>query len=241
MFLKNSILSDKKIDTLGMSIANEVSASNSEDRNYPYHKYIRPPSDLGVSSDGNLTALGNDVKAIISYVGVLNSGRSDAQTVSPLGNKYFMNTGATCTAPDGSTQPRFVYINNIPDGAVPLISSATGVNLTEFEGLVPGVLEDLSYINPLKLFTAFSKDTQCQQITMDTRDISNNSTTETQYVLNDDIRDYNACWFNNKENPVTKQKCIEAMTLPNEPSVQLYTTCIGIIGIYIIYSLLHKR
>jgi hypothetical protein len=224
-----------------MSIFDEVSASNSEDRNYPYYKYIKPPAELGASGKGNLTALGNDIGAIQAYVGVLVSGKSKAQSVSPMGNKYFMNTGGTCTASDGSKQSRYVYINNVPDGAIPLISSATGVNLTEFEGLVPGALEDMSYINPMKLFTAFSKGTSCQQITMGTRDISNNETTESQYVLDDDLRDYNACWFPNRVNPVTQQKCVEAMTMPKDASIQLYATCVSILGIYILYSVLRKR
>ena len=221
-----------------MSIANEVSASNSEDRNYPYYKYIKSPDALGASSKGNLTALGNDVKAITSYVGVLVTGQSSAQTVAPLGNKYFMNTGATCTAPDGSTQPRFVYINNIPSGSIPFMPGAQVDNL---RGLVPGALEDMTYVNPLKLFTAFSKGTDCQQITMDTRDIDNNATTESEYVLKDDIVDYSPCWFPNRVNPVTNKACIEAMTLPNDPSIQLYATCVGILGIYILYCLLRKR
>jgi hypothetical protein len=221
-----------------MSIYNEVSASNSEDRNYPYYKYIKSPEALGASSKGNLTALGNDVKAITSYVGVLVTGQSSAQTVSPLGNKYFMNTGATCTAPDGSTQSRYVYINNMPTGSIPFMEGVQSKNL---QGLVPGALEDMSYINPMKLFTAFSKGTNCQQITMDTRDIQNNSTTETEYVLNDDIAEYNPCWFPGGVNPVTNKPCIQAMTLPRDPSVQLYATCIGVVGIYILFCLLRKK
>jgi hypothetical protein len=220
-----------------MSIHDEVAASNSEDRNYPYYKYIKSPEALGASSKGNLTALGNDVKAIIAYKEVLISGQSSAQTVAPLGNKYFMNTGATCTAPDGSTQSRYVYINNMPSGSIPFMSGAQIKNL---QGLVPGALEDMSYVNPIKLFTAFSKGTDCQQITMGTRDIDNNSMTESEYVLNDDIADYNPCWFPDKVNPVTKKACIEAMTLPRDPSVQLYATCIGIMGIYILFCLLRK-
>lgn len=221
-----------------MSIYNEVSASNSEDRNYPYYKYIRSPDALGASSKGNLTALGNDVKAITAYVGVLVTGQSNAQTVSPLGNKYFMDTGATCTAPDGSSQSRFVYINNIPSGSIPFMP---GVQMKNMQGLVPGALEDLSYINPMKLFTAFSKGTDCQQITMDTRDIQNSSTTETEYVLNEDIADYNPCWFPRGVNPVTNNACIQPMTLPRDTSVQLYAMSIGIVGIYVLFCLLRKR
>ena len=221
-----------------MSIFNEVSASNSEDRNYPYYKYIKSPSEIGVSTKGDLATLGTNIRAIGSYKNVLtDGGQNDAQRTWPLGNKYFMSTGATCTAPDGSEQPRYVYINNVTDGSVPLIA-ALG------KGLVPGTLLDMTYLNPMKLFTAFSKGTNCQQITMSTRDISNSEMTESQYVLNDDIADYSPCWFPNRVNPVTNKGCTESMTnrqLPPDPSVQLYATCIGIVGIYILYSLLRNR
>jgi hypothetical protein len=116
-----------------------------------------------------------------------------------------------------------------------------GAQIKNLQGLVPGALEDMSYVNPIKLFTAFSKDTNCQQITMETRDIQNNTMTESEYVLNEDIADYNPCWFPGGVNPVTKKSCIEAMTLPREPSVQLYATCIGIMGIYILFCLLRKK
>jgi glutaredoxin len=76
------------------------------------------------------------------------SGQSKAQTVGPLGNKYFMDTGNSCTATDGSTQDRYVFVNNIPSGRIPFISSAMGTDMTQFEGLVPGVLEDLAAMDP---------------------------------------------------------------------------------------------
>lgn len=222
-----------------MSIFNDVSSTQT-DNNYPYHKYILPPEQLGASSQGNLTALGNDINALSSYVNVLVSGQSNAQTASPMGNKYFLSTGATCVDPQGTSQSRYVYINNVPDGDIPLISSAMGQDMTSFEGLVPGVLEDLSYINPLKLFTAFSKGTNCQQITMETIDISNNVSTESQYVLDDDINDYNPCWFPNSTNPVTQATCQDGMQMPNDPIVKTYATCIGLLGIYIAYQLMRK-
>ena len=190
-----------------------------------------------------MTALGKDIAALESYVGVLVSGDTKAHVgrIGPLGNKYFMNTGATCDAPDGSKQPRYVFVNNIPDGQIPFISSAMGQTTSQFKGLVPGVLGDISYINPLKLFTAFSQGTSCQQITMETRDIQNATTTDSQYVLNDDIASYNPCWFPDKKNPVTQESCKEGMTLPNDKGVQLYVVGVGILGIYILHRLLHKR
>jgi len=238
----------------------EVSASN----DYPYHTYIKSPDQIKSSSKGNLTALSNDIAALSSYVDVLVSGNSKAQVgKGPLGNKYFLDTGGTCTDSMGASQKRFIYINNIPDGNIPLISSAMGKPMTQFEGLVPGILEDLSYINPMKLFNAFSETSNCQEITMEVKDISNNITTESQYVVNDDITDYSACWFPSKVNPVSKEDCNsnkknnknknknnknnnkkkkgkEGMTTRHH-GIQLYNVVVGGLGIFILYSLLTKR
>jgi hypothetical protein len=206
------------------------SVSTEEDRNYPYHKFIKTPKELGSSNAGTLTALGRDIGAMGTYVNVLTTGDSRGHVggVGALGNKYFMKTGATCNAPNGK-QPRYIFVNNIPDG------SFAG------KGLVPGALENITYINPLKLFTAFSQGTSCQQITMETRDIKNATSTESQYVLNDDISSYNACWFKNKKNPVTNETCREGMTMPKDTCAQMYLAGLGIVGIYILHRLLHKR
>jgi len=214
------------------------SVSSGEDRNYPYHKYIKSPAELGSSNAGNLTALGKDIAAIKSYVDVLVSGDSRGHVggVNALGNKYFMKTGATCDAPDGSKQQRYIFINNIPSGGIPFVTQNG-----QMKGLVPGALENVTYVNPLKLFTAFSQGTSCQQITMETRDIKNATSTESQYVLNDDVSSYNPCWFPERKNPVTNETCREGMTMPNDTSVQLYAVGLGILGIYILHSLLHKR
>jgi hypothetical protein len=225
-----------------MSIFNEVSGS-SKNNSYPYHLYIKSPNELGASTQGNITALKNDLNALFYYVNTLVTGYPKGG--SPLGNKYFMNTGATCKDKSGATQSRSIYINNIPDGNIPLISSAMGANLSEFKGLVPGVLGNMAYINPLKLFSAFSQSSSCQKITMETKDISNNTMQESKYVLDDDIAGYSACWFPNRRNPVTNQGCREAMTIPSSTPDDLlfhtYVLGMGLLGVYIMYGLLRKK
>jgi hypothetical protein len=208
--------------------------------NYPYHKYIKNPSQLGSSPKGDMITLGKNIGALQEYVGVLVSGHTKANVGGkPLGNKYFMNTTGTCTDNFGTEQKRYVFINNIPSGNIPLISSAMGQSLGQFEGLVPGILENIGYINPVKLFTAFTESNNCQQITMETKDVSNNIKMESQYVTNDDIKDYDPCWFPTKKNPVTNENCKEGMT--NPPDVMLYFVGLGGLGLYLMYKLLNKR
>jgi len=208
-------------------------------KEYKYASYIRTPDAMGASSAGNLGALSNDVKAIIGYVDVLLTGKGPAQTVSPLGNNYFMDTNAKCQG-DGAQQPRFVFINNIPDGKIPLMPG----NNKDLRGLVPGLMEGLGYMDPSKLFSAFSKDNKCQKVTMNVRDENNNSSTQSQYVMESDLKDYNPCWFTNKRNPVTGAGCNEGFTnrtqLPKDPIVQTYALGVGLLVTYLIYRVIHK-
>ena len=46
--------------------------------NYPYHKYIRTPSEIGMSSKGSLSTLGNNIDGLIAYVELLVSGDGKA-------------------------------------------------------------------------------------------------------------------------------------------------------------------
>jgi hypothetical protein len=235
-----------------MTIFDEVSGSNGTNNTYPYHSFIKAPDKLGSSSKAK--ALPANIKALTAYVDTLVTGQSKAQTVSPLGNSYFMNTGGTCNDVNGVSQPRYVYINNIPDGDIPFISSAMGENLTEFEGLVPGVLGSLSYINPFKIFSAFDPATPCQEIKMPIRDITNATSEDSKYVCESDIKDYNPCWFSDERNPVTNEECPSnkkkknkkkknGMTtqFPKDPVLQVYAIGVYCLGAYILYRLVSKN
>jgi len=208
----------KKINRLGMDP-------------YPYKDMIKEPRQIGVSEDGNLGALSNDVKALMSYVNVLSSGETEAQFVSPLGNKFFMDTGVKCNDQNGASQARFAFVNNIPDDGV------LG------RGLVAGILQDVTSIDPSALFNAFSqKEDTCQQITMDTRDNQNNAKRESRYVNNSDISKYNACWFPDRKNPVTNRTC-EGFTnrqVPKDPIVQVYIAGVGVLAAYMAYRFMKK-
>lgn len=200
---------------------------------YSYSDNIKSPTEIGVSSKGNLTALGNDIDGIDDYINVLTSGKSKAQKVSPLGDKYFMDTKATCTDSSGASQERYVFINNIPDGII-----------AGEKGLIPGIVEDIIDMDPTSLFTAFSQDNACQKITMDTRDTSNVEATQSQYVLNSDIADYNPCWFSNNKNPMTNAKCAEGMEglrTRKYGAKQPYVGPIYLLGVGILSAILVHR
>lgn len=204
---------------------------------YPYQRYIYTPTRLGSSTAGNLDTLKRDINILGAYTRVLMEGESrngqlSAQPVSPLGNKYFINTGSTCEDSNKKKQSRFIYMNNVPDG--------TGV-LYGKKGLVAGVLENVESMNPMALFKAFEKKTACQEVTMSVRDNNNVTGIEKHFVNESDIKDYNACWFADNRNPVTKESCRQGMTGTDDWLLRVYFTGVGAVGVYLLYHLLYKK
>ena len=183
---------------------------------YKYYNFIKTPAELGMSGEGTLETLGKDIRGLMSYTQLLVSGKGEASaTGEPLGNKFFLKTGAKCRDKASSNDvDRSIYINNVPSGVIPFLTSGTGVQFTEFSGLIPGTLENITRINPMKIFTAFANGTKpdCRAITMQVIDENNIKSVETKYVTDTDISDIPACSFTTKKNPITNNTCKEAFT-----------------------------
>ena len=183
---------------------------------YNYTDEIKSPAELGMSGKGELSVLGKDIGGLIAYTELLVQGGGKASKIKgPLGDKFFLKTGAKCTDnKTGNQVTRSIFINNIPDGEIPFISSGVGVNFTEFEGLIPGLLGNLAAINPLAIFSAFTTGTnpKCQSVTLETRNVKNVKSNETAFLTTDDIKSLNACLFPDKTNPISKQKCREGFS-----------------------------
>jgi hypothetical protein len=221
---------------------------------YPYYKNIKMPNQIGMSDEGSLSALGKDVNGLIQYVEVLVTGNSQASaTGGPLGNKFFLQTGAKCKdVASGNQVDRYIYVDNVPNGNIPFISQGLGVNFSNFEGLIPGAMGNLNVLNPFAIMSSFLSGATppCQELTMQTIDINNNSSTQTQYVTLADIGNMNACTFQNGVNPVNNSQCQETFqtgvsanveaVLPEDPLAQLYFASLAVIGIYILYRFMEK-
>jgi hypothetical protein len=227
---------------------------------YPYYKYIKTPSQIGMSGKGSLTQLGKDIDGLVGYVELLVSGGGKASaTGKPLGNKFFLKTGGKCT--DKKTKKevdRYIYINNVPAGNIPFISSGLGVNFSEFKGLIPGTISNLNAFNPMEMFQAFLSGSKpdCQELKMQTIDIHNNKSTESHFVTLIDIQNMDPCIFLDKKNPVTKTKCRETFAnmedesnddlyysykIPDDPFAQIYFGTLGILSIYILFGIMKKN
>jgi hypothetical protein len=217
---------------------------------YAYYDNIKSPKQIGMSEKGTISALGNDIKGLEEYVSLLVSGKSKASaTGKPLGNKYFLNTGVQCQSNDasGNLVDRYIYINNVPNGNIPFISNAMGSDFKAFRGLIPGTMSNMNVLNPAAIMSSFTEGSNptCQQITMETIDLSNNISSATEYVTLTDIGNIDPCSFTDGKNPVNNKKCSESFQtgtpgLPSDPLVQIYFACLAAIGIYIFYKLMEK-
>jgi hypothetical protein len=230
---------------------------------YPYYKNIKTPSEIGMSDDGSIQQMAKDVDGLIQYVELLVTGQSNASsTGGPLGNKFFLQTGAKCAAidkcsdnTDSSTCEqvnRYIYVDNVPSGNIPFISSGLGVDFSEFKGLIPGAMSNLNVLNPFAIMRAFLSGSTppCQEITMQTIDVNNNKSSETHYVTLTDIKNMDPCIFSDGKNLVTGENCKEAFQtnvaaeaspiISDEPMDQIYFACLALIGIYVLYKFMEK-
>jgi hypothetical protein len=243
---------------------------------YPYYNNIKTPAQIGMGDEGSLRQMGNDIDGLIEYVKLLVSGNSSASaTGGPLGNKFFLQTGAKCLAKDSCTDAndsstckqvdRYIYVNNVPQGNIPFISSGMGVNFSEFKGLIPGTMSDLSTVNPFGIMRAFLSGSTppCQEITLETINNDNIRSSESHYVTVGDISSMDPCVFPDKKNPITNVGCRETFQnntynssvdkissninansmspdLPNDPIDQIYYASLACIGIYILYRIMEK-
>ena len=230
---------------------------------YPYYQNIKTPSQIGMGTNGTMQQIGQDINGLIQYVELLVTGNSQASaTGGPLGNKFFLQTGAKCAAVDNCSNPndastcqsvdRYIYVDNVPVGNIPFISSGLGVNFSEFKGLIPGAMGNLNVLNPFAIMRAFMSGSNppCQEITMQTIDVNNNASSETNYVTLTDIQSMDPCTFSNGKNPVTGASCQETFqtgvgkdampVMSDDPLDQLYFASLGLIGIYILYRFMEK-
>jgi len=224
---------------------------------YDYGAQIYTPDQLGMSDRGTLDALAKDLGGLIGYTQLLVEGGGKASKVNgPLGNKFFMETASKCTdvATDESVT-RSIYVNNVPDGSVPFLSSGSGgVRFNSFKGLIPGIVSNIAQINPFQIVQSFmtGSSPECQLVEMETIDVNNIKSRKKGYISNTDLEVMNPCWFPNKRNPLTGGRCSEGFRpllspapvaydkMPDDTLIKIYYSSLGILGLYILFRLLYK-
>jgi len=219
---------------------------------YPYYKNIKQPGEIGMTTEGSISALSKDIEGLIAYVKILVEGGGDASVPGgPLGNKFFLRTAAKCL--DSATKQqvdRYIYVNNVPNGNIPFISQGLGTNFSELKGLIPGAMGNLNVLNPYGLLQSFLSGStpECTEITMETINTNNVSSSETHYVTLTDIKNMDPCFFSDGTNPISKKPCKEtfavnagSVRLPRDPLAQFYFFSLACVSIYVLYKIMEKH
>ena len=199
---------------------------------YAYQKHIRNPTQLGMSGTGSMSAMAKDVAGIIDYVELLVSGTGPAtQRGGPLGDAFFLKTGGQCTTSGGDVVTRSIYVNNIPDGTIPGLTQLAGFKFTMFEGLLPGILEDIGKLNPLPLFSSFMQGAN-PPCTLVSKKVTSGASSG--YVANSELEGFeNRC---NSLFAAKNSRKLKSGAIPN-----LYRTGFGLLLLYLLYKMFHKN
>jgi hypothetical protein len=250
---------------------------------YNYVAHIQTPNDLGMSANGTLNALGDDVSGILAYIDLLVSGHGEigvagkiplpngyfVEYKGPLGNKFFLETMVQCKDKEtGDDVPRSIYINNVPDGQIPLVSNLDpNISFSAFKGLLPGVLSNLAQINPLQILTAFTTGSSptCQLVTMETVDVNHFKKYDTAYLTNEDISIMPRDWFPDVgglrqsdydldedefctmqgqmhgQMQDQKKPVKDYSKMPDNILIKIYFSMLGLLGIYILLKMMTKK
>ena len=216
---------------------------------------------MGMSDAGNLPTIEKDINGLIAYVELLVDGpskASKAQNNGPLGNQFFVQTNATCTAKVAgipTSVARSIYVNNIPNGG---IGAAPGANIPEFRGLIPGMMSGLDVLDPTRMAESLANagTPDCVSVTLNVMDSSYNTVPSTNYVTVSDAKYIDPCSFTQCVNPITNGVCngktppkqgfvnrtdLLFSNIENDHASQIFLASTGILSIYVLHLLVKNK
>ncbi len=228
---------------------------------YSYHSKIRSPDEMGMSSAGNLNAMGKNISGILGYSQLLIEGGGRAQKPNGvLGNKFFLKTGGKCKDSAGKEHERYLYFNNQADGNYKLGGMNLGKSFSNFKGVIPSIMQTTGELNPLPMFGAFMQGSKpaCRKIRMDTVDKNDRKSSAQHYVADADIGNMDECWFPNGKNPVNGNSCPESFIsankyfnklkkkrgkfeLKDKPLANAVNAGFGALLIYFLYKIMYSK
>jgi hypothetical protein len=230
---------------------------------YNYAKHIQTPKGLGATSEGTMDALGENLGVAVKYVKLLVEGGGDAtMDGKPLGTKFYIKTaGKCCTKPDSkgnctkeNTQTRSMYIDNVPIGNIPFLSSGMGVNFSELRGLVPGIIEDVGGMNPIGLFSAFGQGATppctykkgaglSSEAMWGIKNDDRKNAPSGGYIINSDIKEYEDI-RNRKETFVTGNEILRGEKKQSKKKLarfaNAYVTGFSCLLLYLLHRMVNK-
>ena len=145
--------------------------------NYSFADELKTPSEIGVGKGGGIGSITRAVGGINYYVDAIGFGEATMMaknmdmTQQPLGIRYFIKTGATCS--NGADM--YEYVNTVPNGLPGRVGNEIQKTLgVKFRGLAPGIVEDsATALNPLPLLKSVVGSTyaKCKKITLPVGDM----------------------------------------------------------------------
>lgn len=164
---------------------------------YDFAAEVPLPAAVGVRRDGSFAAIMDSVAAVNYYTDVIGFGANtglNRRQMQPLGVRYFMPTGMTCS----NGKPAHLYVDSTPKGDLLGARVKTALEqsgLPPMRGLAPGILEDArDALNPLPLLSAASSSgvPLCQEVDLPVGDLNENirspSDPATEWVTDADVR-----------------------------------------------------
>jgi hypothetical protein len=141
--------------------------------NFDLNAAIPGPSELGVSKDGKLSQIMINSGALSGYVDILLSGKANSFTkrmlnsrgreskIKPIGARFFSDSirkGKWTNPITNETKMVAIseFVDMVPRGVA--LGETVGKKLNdsgmELRGIVPGVIEDITQIDPSSIFKA---------------------------------------------------------------------------------------
>jgi hypothetical protein len=139
---------------------------------YSYADEMMSPREIGIKRDGSFDGIMRAVAGINYYADTIGFGESTMYAKSqnfqqsPLGIRYFLDTGATCS--NGAKM--YEYVDTVPKGLGGRVGEEVkAMGLPQLRGLGPGIVEDAaSALNPVPLMNAMVRGgyARCKQVSL---------------------------------------------------------------------------
>lgn len=165
--------------------------------NYDFAAEVPLPAAVGVRRDGSIGAIMDSVAAVNYYTDVIGFGTKtgiNRRDMQPLGVRYFMTTGMTCS----NGEAAHLYVDSTPKGDLlgrRVKKALEQSGLPNLRGLAPGIMEDArDALNPLPLLSAaYSSGVPlCEQVDLPVGDLNGNIRSpeepDTVWVPDPDVR-----------------------------------------------------
>ena len=146
--------------------------------NYSFADELKTPSEIGVGRGGSIDSIMRAVGGINYYVDAIGFGEATMMAKNmemhqkPLGIRYFIKTGATCS--NGADM--YEYVSTVPSGLPGRVGAEIQKTLgVSFRGLAPGIVEDSARaLNPMPLFNSVTGSVyaKCKKVTLPVGDMN---------------------------------------------------------------------